>query len=227
MIQPRYDLGIALLNGLDPMFFKRPSEPLFSYPGQLLPTSEDKISFQDNRQGIQTTDDHLVTAWLVMRKFCLLVDLGAQTRRSMRPEIIYETMIAVMYRLLYMSFADGSIDEAVRLGLLAFSHHVFLQWQDIKLPYRHFTDRYRNSILALKHFHGVPSQLMLWFLMTGAISVFPVSDEEWLREHIREHVTICHVKTWKAVQDILKSLMWIALLDDQSGEGIYDSVHFH
>ncbi|KAI0382530.1 hypothetical protein F5Y04DRAFT_279817 [Hypomontagnella monticulosa] len=220
----RYDLGIALLNGSDPLFFKQPSEPVFSYPEQLLPSSEDNMHFQDNAQGLQTMDDHLIIAWLVMRKFCLLVDLGAQTRRSMKPEIIYETMSAVMYRLLYMKFPDGSIDEIVRLGLLAFSHHVFLQWQDIKLPYRHFTDRYQSGILRLTSMHGISSQLMLWLLMAGAISFFEVADEQWLKEHMQEHLSICQVKTWKGMQDILKSFMWIALLDDQLGESIYDSL---
>jgi hypothetical protein len=177
---------------------------------------------QDNIELIRNMDNDLATAWRVMRRFCLLVNLGTQTQRLIRLDIIHETMTAVIYRLLHMSFAAGSIDENVRHGLLAFSHHVFLQWQDIKLPYHHFLIAYRNCILHLKLVDGVSSQLMLWLLMTGANSIFNISDEAWLRECFREQADRCQVKTWKEMQDILKSFMWIALLDEQPGKHIYD-----
>jgi len=121
-----------------------------------------------------------------------------------------------------MGFAADSVDEVVRLGLLAFSHHVFLQWQDIKLPYHHFPTMYRNCILHVKPVDGVASQLMIWLFMTGAISLFTISDEAWLRKYLREHAKRCQTKTWKDMQDILKSFMWIALLDEQPGKPIYD-----
>lgn len=170
-------------------------------------------------------DTDLATAWRVMKKFCLLVNLGAQTQRLIHPEIIHETMVAVVYRLLRMVFATGSIDEAVRLGLLAFSHHIFLQWQDIRLPYHHFPTTFQSCILGLKLVDGVTSRLMLWLLITGANSVFNISNEAWLRENLREHSDRCQVRTWREMQEILKSFMWIALLDEQPGKQIYDSLH--
>jgi len=196
------------------------------YPEKrLLPASYDKMCSQDNIELIRKMDTDLATAWRVMRRFCLLVNLGAQTQRLIHPEIIHEMMVAVIYRLLRMGFAAGSIDETVRLGLLAFSHHIFLQWQDIKLPYRHFPTTYQSCILGLKLVDGVSSQLMLWLLMTGTISVFNISDEAWLRVHLREHADKCQVKTWKEMQEILRSFMWIALLDEQPGKQIYDLLY--
>jgi hypothetical protein len=59
-------------------------------------------------------------------------------------------------------------------------------------------------------------------LMTGANSVFNILDEAWLREYLREHANRCQVKTWKEMQDILKSFMWIELLDGEPGKCIYD-----
>lgn len=194
---------------------------MIGYPEKLLPGPADKSFIQDNIEFIRSMDNDLATAWQVMRKFCLLVNVGTQTKRLLRLEIICDTMAAVIYRLLDMSFAAGSISETVRHGLLAFSHHVFLQWQDIKLPYRHFPTAYRNCILHLKFVDGVSSRLMLWFLMVGANSVFNMSDEKWLREALREYVDRCQVKTWKEMQDILKSFMWIGFLDEQSGQHIY------
>jgi hypothetical protein len=217
----RCDLGIALLNGSCPLFFSQPWEPAAAYPEALLPGSNHGSFAKDNIELVQNMDDDLARAWLVMKRFCSLVDLGTQTKRLMRPELIHEAMSAVMYRLLNMRFALSSIDETVRYGLLAFSHHVFLQWRDIKLPCRHFPTAYRDCILSLESADGTSSQLMLWLLMIGAISIYNVSDEAWLRKSFREHVDKCQVKTWREMQHLLKSFMWVALLDEQSGKYIY------
>ena len=218
-------MTIALLNGSKPVFFRQPSEPVIEYPEKLLPASGDKMCSQDNVGFMRNMDNDLATAWRLMRRFCLLVNLGTQTQRLIDAEIIHETMTAVIYRLLYMAFPAGSIDETVRLGLLAFSHHVFLQWQDIKLPDHHFLTTYQDCMMRLKLVEGIPSQLMLWLLMTGANSLFNLSDEAWLRECLREQVDRCQVKTWKELHEILKSFMWIALLDEQTGKQIYKMLH--
>jgi hypothetical protein len=63
---------------------------------------------------------------------------------------------------------------------------------------------------------------MLWLLMTGANSVFEISNEAWLGEYLREYADRCQVRTWEDMRDVLKSLMWIELLDEQPGKCIYD-----
>jgi hypothetical protein len=225
-------LSIALLNGQTPVFFRPPSEPVIPYPDKLL-TKDNKMSSQDHV--IPEVDQDLATAWRVMRRFCLLVNLGTQTHRMIYPDFIHETMIAVMYRLLHIEYPPGSIDETVRMGLLAFCHHVFLQWQDIKLPGYPFPSTYRDCVLEScrrqQRRHGPPElvdpQLMLWLLVTGAISLFDLHEEVWLSECLREYVVDrCHVKTWKDMQEILKSFMWVALLDDRPGKQIYDHLFF-
>lgn len=141
------------------------------YPEKLMPASVDGTLYRDDMKQVGITEDELVTAWRVLRRFCLFIDLGSQTRRTVRSDIIYETMTAVTYRLLHMRFSSGSIDEAVRQGLLAFCYHVFLQWQDIKPPYCDLAAAYQTSILSLEPSDGVSSQLMLWLLIIGAISI--------------------------------------------------------
>lgn len=223
MILDRCDLGVALLNGSPHVFFCDASEPTIEYPVEVLPASGDKMCSQDNTELVRNMDKKLTTAWLVMKRFCYLVNLSTQTARFIRLEVIHETMIAVFYRLLDLKFARGSMDELVRHGLLCFCYHVFLQWQDIKLPYHHFTNAYRGCILELKHLGGVPYQYILWMLMIGATSILDVSaDAAWLREDLREYAARCGVKTWKEAQEILKSFMWISLLDDQPGKHVFD-----
>lgn len=191
----------------------------------MLPASNNKIETYEDVDMTQNMDKDLATAWLAMKKFCLLVNLGTQTERFIRLEIIYETMIAVFYRVLDMSFAKGSMDDSARQGLLCFCYHVFLQWQDIRPSYHHFPAAYRSCILDFERVDGGSSRYMLWLLMTGATSIFNVPNEDWLRERLRKYASRCEVKTWKDMQEILKSFMWIALLDDQPGKRIFDFIN--
>ena len=195
------------------------------YPKALLSTTSGTNKFQNtNDELTRNLDTGLATCWQVLRRFCLLVNLAAQTQASIHAELIYGTMIAVMYRLLRMSFSPGSLDQCIRHGLVVFSYHIFLQWQDVRLPYTHFPNIYKEHVLTLKLTGGVSSHLMLWLLMTGATSLYQVEDEEWLRLGLREHVEKCQVRTWNEIQDILKSYMCIVLLDDRPGKGIFDLI---
>lgn len=180
---------------------------------------------QDNIELIQNLDNDLAICWQVMRKFCSLVNLATQIERFVYPDFIHQTMTTVIYRLLHMGFAIGSVNETVRLGLLAFSHHVFLQWQDIRPPHCYFPAVYKTCILGLGLVDGLSSQLVLWLLMTGATSLFSISDEAWLRKCLREGADRCQVKTWKEMLKILNSFMWIATLDEQPGKQIYDLLY--
>ena len=220
----RCDLGIALLANSDPVFYRQPAEPLPDYPEQVISSFSRSISSQEDIQFVQDLNGHLAEVWLVMRKFCLLAELGTQTRMLIQPAIIYGTMTTVMYRLHRMGFAAGTLYESSRLGLLAFTHHNFLQWQDIRLSCHPFSGLYRNYLQAHALRDIIPSRISLWLLMTGAISLFSVSDELWLADYLRKQAERCGVKTWKDGQEILKSCMWISLLDDKSGKQIYDSV---
>ncbi|KAH7202861.1 uncharacterized protein BKA55DRAFT_658166 [Fusarium redolens] len=221
----RCDLSIAMHNGSSHVFFSQPSQPVPDYPHNLLRVWDDKMCSQEYIEISESLDSSLATAWRIMRRFCVLVNIGTQTQRLIRPQTIHETMTAVMYRLLRMDFTAGSISEAIRHGLLAFSYHVFLQWQDIKLPYHCFPTIYKNCILGLELVDGISSQLMIWLLMTGALSLFSTSEEVWIRDGLRKQADKCWVSSWKEMQDILKSFMWITLLDEQPGKLVYDTTY--
>lgn len=203
------------------MFFNQPFEPVIKYPPNLLSRHDEKLFSSTHFELFHHLDDNLAIAWRVMRRFCLLANVGKEIQRPIYPTIIQETMVAVTYRLLYMRFATGSLDEAVRLGMLAFCHHTFMQWQDIKPPNRYFPRFFRSCILAFKDLHGDFSSLILWLLMIAAISLFDVAEEAWLRECLNEYMDRCHVKTWDDMQAILKSFLWLKILDEEPGMSIY------
>ena len=156
---------------------------------------------------MQDLNMDLAEAWRVIRKFCLLAILGTQTQMTIEPAMIYGTMTAVMYRLVRMRFVVCSLDETIRLGLLAFTHHTFLQWKDICLPCHGFSRRYQKYLMAHQLEDVVPAGVTLWLLMTGAISIFSISTEPWLGDFLRRQVERCKVTSWKDMQQVLKACM--------------------
>ena len=194
------------------------------YPEQLLKEVVVKKQSQCNMKMMEVVNADLAIAWEVMTKFCTLVNLGTQTHRFVSQHLIHETMASVMYRLLDMALPHGSFDEAVRLGLLTFSYHVFLQWRDIPLPHRDYPDTFKRCLVGLIHAGQASSSFILWICMVAAVSLFNVEHDVWLLELLRNYTNRCDVRTWTKTQDILKSYMWVPLLDSQSGEHIYKQV---
>jgi len=196
------------------------------YPEKLVPMEDDNTGTLDHLGSLQDLDGNLATAWQVMRRLCFLVNMnqGAQPVRLIQTQLIHETMAAVIYRLLPMPFAPGSINESIRLGLLVFSYHVFLQWQDIKLPHHCLATKYRKCIQGVTVTDEISSRLILWLLMVGTNAFYNISDEVWLRELLKECAGRCRVNAWKEFRELLKSFLWISFLDDQSGKAVYESL---
>lgn len=213
-----------MLANSDPVFYRQPAEPLPDYPEQVISSFSPDIYSREDTHLVQGLNEQLAEVWLVMKKFCLLVNLGTQTQMLIQPALIFGTMTAVMYRLIRMGFAVGTLDESLRLGLLAFTHHIFLQWQEMKLPHHPFSKSYRNYLQIHTLKDTVPPRILLWLLMIGAISLFSVSDELWLADYLRCQAKNCRVKTWTDGQKVLKSSMWISLLDEKFGKQVYDSL---
>lgn len=190
---------MALDSGSEPVFFNNPFlEPFVPYPDQKLWSIRKRADA--TRSGCNTEnflnkiDDDLGAAWRAMQSFCSLINLAAETQRMIPPEVSEDTMASAMYRLLRTGFETGSIDEAIRLGLLCLSYHIFLQWQDMKLSHVHFPSAYKNCLVNLKLVDRFPSRIMLWLLMIGGISMFTTSDDTWLKDALRKHIEIYQAK---------------------------------
>ncbi|KAK3670002.1 hypothetical protein LTR78_010101 [Recurvomyces mirabilis] len=220
----RCDLGLAVFGTSKPVFFRQPLEPIPAYPVCLLPEFNGTAQTRDTLEVTEVIDAGLVGAWSIMRRFGLLVNLGSQTERLVSAKVINETMTSVMYRLLCMRYSPGSFNEGVRLILLAYCYHGFLQWRDIKLPCRHLQNALRESTLALQEDGVASARFMLWMLMVGAVSIFDVQKEEWLGATLRYHAR-SQRRSWTEVQDILKSFLWIPLLDGEPARSIWDSLN--
>ncbi|KAK0980375.1 hypothetical protein LTS16_022656 [Friedmanniomyces endolithicus] len=219
----RCDLVLAVFSASKPVFFRQPLEPILAYPVNLLPEFNGTAQTRDTLEVAGLIDAGLAGAWSVMRRFGLLVNLGAQTQRLIPTKVINETMTSVLYRLLCVRYLPGSLDEGVRLVLLTYCYHGFLQWGDIKLPCPHLQNAFKEGTLALQRSGEVSARFMLWMLMVGAVSIFDVQKDECLGATLRRHAR-SQQRSWTEVQDILKSFLWIPLLDEKRGRSIWDSL---
>ncbi|OTB07647.1 hypothetical protein M426DRAFT_268086 [Hypoxylon sp. CI-4A] len=237
----RCDIGMAFHSGLQPLFFSEPTkEPHWPYPDF---EAHDAPAIIDSGGDpcLESLDTHLRDAWRSMKQFAAHVNRAGVTHRKLPKELLLESMASIMYRLLHMSelFKQGSLDEAVRLGLLAFASSVFLQWAGVRLPYMHFPATYRDSLFGLDLSRAPaylaagddtassrsPSpQLLLWLLKVGAVSVFGDADNDtWLKPWLRVNIELCGVDSWPAMSGVLNSFMWVGLVHDKPGKAIFDS----
>lgn len=223
-------MAIAIESGSKPVFFSNasPYEPFMPYPDQI----STFISKKSNATGpkcnsdgfLDNIDKELATVWRAMKRFCSLINRAVKTKRKLPEKTLLETMASVMYRLFHMSFPSGSFDAAIRLGLLAFSSHVFLQMPDVRTQNRHLSTIYRECLFNLDVLQAGSSRIALWLLIICAISVFTESDNTWLKPWLRSNIELCKVESWSALRDIMNSFVWTGLVFDKPGKDIFDSV---
>ena len=168
-------------------------------------------------------DGDLARALVVMKRFCSQINSAAEAGHKLPDGILLDTMASVMYRLFDMAFEADSVNEAIRLGLLAFCSDIFLRWPDVKFSYIRFGNTYKDCLLCLESMGSASSDVWLWLLMIGAISTFTEQDDTWLKPRIHQSIKSCGIKSWSETRDVLASFLWIGLVHDRPGKQIFDS----
>lgn len=173
-------------------------------------------------------DSQLAAAWINMSRFCAQVNAAAEEDGpKVTEEMLLQNMTSIMYPLLHQRFQKGSLDEAVRFGLLAFSSPIFLHWNRVELPDRRFTSAYLEE-LAVVTLSGadIAPQERLWLFVVGALSMSHEPESmSWLLPGLRMDIEQCGVKTWSDMQDVLKSFLWVGLVYDVPSEDVFASMY--
>ncbi|KAK6524280.1 hypothetical protein TWF694_005934 [Orbilia ellipsospora] len=224
----RTDLGISLHNGLRPVFYLDTPffEPLEPYPNNtqfLVARGGPRHQPNDAEKFFKDIDPGLLQAWIFMKEFAALMNVTYGTENRLPQDTLLNTMTSIMYRLIDMHFSPNSMDETIRLGLLAFCSHVFLRWQTVRLGYTHLPYAYKSSLVNLNFSKDFSPQVMLWLLMVGAISIFERDDDVWLKPWLKVNIDLCGVESWGEMRGKLKELMWVELVQDEAGEEAYNS----
>ena len=178
---------------------------------------------QPATRGLYTTSiAFAATIWRVMRKFSSTINQAASTKTKITKDMLLDAMASVMYRLLHAKFRPGSLDEAVRVGLLAFGSSVFLQWKQTKLPDVLFPLEYKACMLQSQLLDASP-QLWLWLLMMGAMAAMGKADHRWVYPLMRVNIEACGIESWTEAREMMKSLLWIGLVQDHVGQEIFEA----
>ncbi|KAH8658251.1 hypothetical protein BX600DRAFT_468862 [Xylariales sp. PMI_506] len=232
------DMAMALHTGSPPIIFsnsesnmppgeRRPATnmkwPLPIQPWEI-PAQHKTKSWLASVQGIDT---ELASTWGIMSQFCSMINWAAASGQRLSAETFLDAMVSVMYRLVQMRFAVGSIDEAIRLGILSLSCNVFIQGGHLGGPYTFLKSAFRDSLEAIASGDGHP-QLVLWLSVVGAISVFdiPRPHEAWLRDLLLSYLKLCGMYSWGQLKELLDSFIWISI-HDNAGKEVYESIITH
>jgi hypothetical protein len=168
-------------------------------------------------------DSQLASAWSSMTDFCCVINLAAETQQRISVETFLHSMASIMYNLLDMHFEASSWDETIRLGLLSFSCNVFLPWSHLATPLPHLHSILRNHFASLAaNFPALPPKLLVWLLMAVAVTISGESDSDWVYGLLRDAISLCEIKCWSQMRDMLMSLMWIEIVHDKLGKGVFD-----
>ena len=224
----RCDIGIALYSGSKTLIFDK-SWSQESYPPlpNLKPLLELRkpvgtCSQYPLASVVEYNADELTRAWRAMSEFCSIVNFAADSGQFISVQTLLETLSSVMYRLLGMRFDDGSNEEAIRLGLLAYSSSVFLQWQNLGMSFPYLISDFRSCLTTI-NFQSMCPNLSLWLFMIGATFVFDATDDWWLRPDLLLRMVSCGTTSWSQMKQSLESVMWIGLIHDKPGKRVFDS----
>ncbi|RDW88422.1 hypothetical protein BP6252_00454 [Coleophoma cylindrospora] len=228
----RCDISIAIHKGTKPVFdFNQPLQSIIYLP-QTKPSSpptpcrDYKSPYGKDQYTNVITDEKLAELWDTLSNFCCLVNSVADKNIKLSDQILLNTMGSVMYALLRMNYPTNPINEAIRLGLLAFCSHSFLERRGIHLPNGYLCENYRTCFEDVNTQLRGASQVSLWFLMIGRISIFTsdTDDSAWIRSRLRERIGLNKDCSWPQLRLILKSFLWIDMLHDAPGKIIFESV---
>jgi hypothetical protein len=226
----RSDIGLAVECGTRPIFFVEPHslETFLPVEQQFAPKTENETDLGSGGGYCSRTPtgikDDLRAVWIIVQGFSQWVNHKVDTDAKLSETWYLSMMITVMYRLLHMRFAPDSLSETIRLGLLAYSAHVFLQWHTCKARTQQLCSSYRGTLLAIDGQRKQDPQLILWLLFIGSVTVFTEADHAWLKPWLRSTLRTCKISRWSELKQTLSSFVWIGLLFDESARAMYESL---
>ncbi|RFN43532.1 hypothetical protein FIE12Z_12232 [Fusarium flagelliforme] len=217
----RVDLGWSIRNGCKPEIYNgKPAwEPLLEAFGTVACSFDIQPPTLNFMNLYYTWDYRLQNAFKDLRDFSCLANRLSPTAQKLKPEAFQEIMLSIQYRLLQLSFSDP-LQEALRVGLLAYESTIFLQIQGTKLKSDSFRDQMKEAIQAVPVLGEATANVKLWLLLVGSMMVFE-GTEEWLVQSIRN---LAGRQGWEDVRGRVRDVMWIDVIHDRPGREAYETV---
>ena len=223
----RCDLGIAIQNGSEAIFFRdEQTEPLIPYDQKFLRDHIPELPNAHSYWGLNDidVDVSLRKAWECLSKFCMAINLAADKQRQLPPETLLSNMSSITYRLLRMDqFGKTSVNETLRIGLLAFCSHIFLQWQNLKVPQGFLLEAYQNNFNEPEVLERIPTLFKMWLLLVGSFSIFSPLEDNWAMPFIQDVLKSYKIRTWADLREQFRYFPWVNMLHDDLGQRCFES----
>lgn len=154
-------------------------------------------------------------------------NLAYQTTGKLSPDTYNETMISILYRLAHLSLEKGTLQEAVRIALLAYTSTLFMIRPLMQKPYEHLFTLLNTSLLRVYQSASstrLPPPLLLWLIM-----VFHMINRElqhageWSHTWLQNAIAATQLSTWPEIQHMLKSVMWVDFVHDEAGKEVFET----
>ena len=203
----------ALITGARPLFFSEggvSTEPF-------LPRPEHVPSFFASHP----IDARLETVSADLAQFCASANIAFRSNLKMDPALFQEILISIQYRLLVVDFDTQGFNEALRVGLLAFSTNVFLQTPELKIRFSALSRDIRSAVSGLDWEDEGSSGTRLWILFMTAITAVTDHDDGWLVPQLRDAIRETGCGSWEDCLMILKKFLWIGVLMDDPGMRVF------
>ena len=176
---------------------------------------------------MEALDPRLVNCWKDLHAFSCMINLAYQTTRKLSPTTYTETMISILYRLIWLAIDDDVLEEAIRSGLLVFSSTIFLTRHYMKQRHERLSSSFRSALLKLSRSRSVklPPPIMLWLTAFYYMELKrEPSPEDGLSIFLDEAAPLTEADAWPQARRVLKSAMWVDFVHDAPGEKVFEAI---
>lgn len=207
---------MALSIGSEPLFF---SEELSwnSYLSPQVPKNNETADESSSNlfKFLGSLDARLCLVWNDLKVYSQSANMAARCSLDMDTALCQEIMVSAHYRLIHLRFEPGTIDETIRLALLAFASSVFLQGGGVWIRHEHLYRQLIESFSLTKVRRGdLPPQVMLWLYVFCVAFDGQEPGHSWLRSGLAELLQTQELNTWSEARVWLKSVIWADTLHD-------------
>jgi hypothetical protein len=151
-----------------------------------------------------------------------LINVHFSKNTKFHGETFHVSISSVQSRLLLLKdllTGASAVDEAMCLAMLAFMTTTF-QIPGRKVPYVDLKRRLRNAVERARAEQG-GSEVEVWVLVVGAISVLDTGeDEAWM---VKKWAEVAEYDVeWEKVRAGLQRVLWIDCIHDRLGREAFD-----
>ncbi|CAI6095090.1 unnamed protein product [Clonostachys chloroleuca] len=219
----RIDLALAVRTWRDPVFF----HDSVSWAPYLL--SNCRRSGESD--AVQTSltlwigrlDYRLRTVWDDLAEFCAMSNSASRRNQKLPRNTFSEILLSLVYRLLNLSFDLDSAEETIRLGMLAYTSMMFLQWHNHIVEFYHLRCMLGVTLKNLDNENsGASVPIKLWLFFTWHMLQPPECEYRQLDLWFEILLRAGGLSAWCEVRQFLRSTAWIDHINEVGGENVYN-----